>query len=188
MFIHVLTRYRYSFLLRCCWNDFPIRRDHSENKSERDRFSMCIVTDPAVESQTHGTVVGSGMGGGSGVNEIMGQLGDAVNALIKYYFRPERERAPTQLTALLLGASGPELGLVPALEQTLLFAFKSSRGLFRNRLFLFDLLGPSRLHPSNLSHLGSPPLPPPPPLNSRTQSPFAYSKFPVPHYVYFTYA
>lgn len=71
----------------------------------------------------------------------MSTLGDAVNNVVRFYYRPERERSATQFTALLLGSSAAEMGLVPALELTLQFAFKSSRGLFRNKLFLWDFFG-----------------------------------------------
>ena len=89
----------------------------------------------------------------SSLQEIMTTLGDAVNKMVRFYYKPERERSATQFTALLLGTSATEMGLLPALELTLQFAFKSSRGIFRNKIFLWDFFGSLRNTTQSYTHI-----------------------------------
>ncbi|GAB6019185.1 hypothetical protein CHUAL_000804 [Chamberlinius hualienensis] len=63
--------------------------------------------------------------------EIQQILADAVNSIIKHYYKPEKERG--SLTILLCG----EMGLVACLEQVFLYGFKSTR-LFGRHLYLWD--------------------------------------------------
>lgn len=64
------------------------------------------------------------------VPEIQQMLGDAVNNIVKFYYKPEKERG--SLTILLCG----ELGLVYCLEQVFLYGFRASR--FFRQLYLWD--------------------------------------------------
>lgn len=64
------------------------------------------------------------------VPEIQQMLGDAVNNIVKFYYKPEKERG--SLTILLCG----ELGLVFCLEQVFLFGFKATR--FFRQVYLWD--------------------------------------------------
>lgn len=66
--------------------------------------------------------------------EIQQTLADAVNNIIKHYYKPEKERG--SLTILLCG----EMGLVYCLEQVFLYGFKSTR-LFGRHLYLWDFFG-----------------------------------------------
>uniref|UniRef100_T1IME6 DENN domain-containing protein 5B n=1 Tax=Strigamia maritima TaxID=126957 RepID=T1IME6_STRMM len=63
--------------------------------------------------------------------ELQQLLADAVNNIVKHYYKPERERG--SLTILLCG----EMGLVYCLEQIFLYGFKSAR-LFGRHLYLWD--------------------------------------------------
>nr|CAD7462416.1 unnamed protein product [Timema tahoe] len=67
------------------------------------------------------------------VPEIQHMLGDAVNNIVKFYYRRKQEKDRSTLTLLLCG----EMGLVYCLEQTLLCGFKSAR-LFGRNLYLWD--------------------------------------------------
>lgn len=67
------------------------------------------------------------------ISEIQQMLADAVNNIVKYYYKPEKERV--SLTLLLCG----EMGLVYCLEQVFLCGFKSSR-FFGKHLYLWDFL------------------------------------------------
>nr|CAD7395243.1 unnamed protein product [Timema cristinae] len=67
------------------------------------------------------------------VPEIQHMLGDAVNNIVKFYYRRKQEKDRSTLTLLLCG----EMGLVYCLEQTLLCGFKSAR-LFGKNLYLWD--------------------------------------------------
>lgn len=60
-------------------------------------------------------------------------LGDCVNAIVKWHYRPTRERDASSLTNLLCG----ENGLVKCLEQAFLCGFRSQR-LFGRNLYLWD--------------------------------------------------
>ncbi|XP_054716974.1 DENN domain-containing protein 5A-like [Uloborus diversus] len=64
------------------------------------------------------------------VPEIQQMLGDAVNNIVKYYYKSEKERG--SLTILLCG----ELGLVYCLEQVFLYGFKATR--FFRHVYLWD--------------------------------------------------
>ncbi|KAG8182527.1 hypothetical protein JTE90_002064 [Oedothorax gibbosus] len=64
------------------------------------------------------------------IPEIQQMLGDAVNNIVKYYYKPEKERG--NLTILLCG----ELGLVYCLEQVFLYGFKARR--FFRHVYLWD--------------------------------------------------
>ncbi|GFT92719.1 DENN domain-containing protein 5A [Nephila pilipes] len=64
------------------------------------------------------------------IPEIQQMLGDAVNNIVKYYYKPEKERG--SLTILLCG----ELGLVYCLEQVFLYGFKARR--FFRHVYLWD--------------------------------------------------
>ncbi|XP_059607628.1 DENN domain-containing protein 5B isoform X1 [Phlebotomus argentipes] len=66
-------------------------------------------------------------------SEIQHLLGDAVNAIVKWHYRPSRERDAGSLTNLLCG----EEGLVKCLEQAFLFGFRSTR-LFGRNLYIWD--------------------------------------------------
>ncbi|XP_046395461.1 DENN domain-containing protein 5B isoform X2 [Ischnura elegans] len=65
------------------------------------------------------------------VPEMQQMLADAVNSIVKYYYRPKPEKEA--LTLLLCG----ELGLVHCLSQVFLHGFKSTR-LFGKKLYLWD--------------------------------------------------
>ncbi|XP_046833213.1 DENN domain-containing protein 5B isoform X2 [Vespa crabro] len=65
--------------------------------------------------------------------ELQHMLGEAVNAIVKYYYR--RECQDSSLTALLCG----EGGLVPSLEQIFLFGFKNQR-IFGRNFYVWDYL------------------------------------------------
>ncbi|ELU14295.1 hypothetical protein CAPTEDRAFT_228570 [Capitella teleta] len=67
------------------------------------------------------------------VSDIQEMLGDAVNNLVKHFYKPEKERG--SLTSLLCG----EYGLVFCMEHVFQCGFKSSRFL-RNRFFVWDFL------------------------------------------------
>ena len=60
--------------------------------------------------------------------------GDAVNNLVKYFYKPEKERG--SLTLLLCG----DLGLVYCLELVFSFGFKNTR-FFGKNLYLWDYMG-----------------------------------------------
>lgn len=64
------------------------------------------------------------------VPEIQQLLGDAVNNIVKYFYKSERERG--NLTILLCG----ELGLVYCLEQVFLYGFKDTR--FFRHIYLWE--------------------------------------------------
>lgn len=64
-------------------------------------------------------------------------LGDAVNNLVKFFYKPEKERC--SLTVLLCG----DLGLVACLELVFTFGFKSTR-FFGKNLYLWDYIGEYR--------------------------------------------
>lgn len=64
------------------------------------------------------------------VPEIQQLLGDAVNNIVKYYYKPEKERG--SLTILLCG----ERGLVYCLEQVFIYGFKATR--FFRHVYLWD--------------------------------------------------
>ena len=61
-------------------------------------------------------------------------VGDSVNNIVKYFFKPEREKG--SLTVLFCG----EGGLVTAMEQVFLYGFKSSR-LFGKNFYIWDYFG-----------------------------------------------
>ncbi|XP_037071130.1 DENN domain-containing protein 5B-like [Pollicipes pollicipes] len=67
-------------------------------------------------------------------SSVQHALGDAVNSIVKYFHRPEKERG--SLTLLLCGESG----LVPCLEQVFGYGYRSSR-LFGKNFYLWDYLG-----------------------------------------------
>lgn len=60
--------------------------------------------------------------------------GDSVNNLVKYFYKPEKERG--SLTLLLCG----DFGLVCCLEQVFSYGFKSTR-FFGKNLYLWDYFG-----------------------------------------------
>ncbi|XP_077493626.1 DENN domain containing pinstripe isoform X2 [Amblyomma americanum] len=64
------------------------------------------------------------------IPEIQQLLGDAVNNIVKYFYKSERERG--NLTILLCG----ELGLVYCLEQVFLYGFKDTR--FFRHVYLWE--------------------------------------------------
>ncbi|XP_072165397.1 DENN domain-containing protein 5B-like [Diadema setosum] len=66
-------------------------------------------------------------------NAIQELLTDAVNNIVKHFYKPEKERG--QLTVLLCG----EKGLVKCMELVLQYGFRSAR-LFRNNFFVWDFL------------------------------------------------
>ncbi|XP_066992829.2 DENN domain-containing protein 5B [Anabrus simplex] len=67
------------------------------------------------------------------IPDIQRMLGDAVNNIVKFYYRRKHEKDRSTLTLLLCG----EMGLVYCLEQVFLCGFKSSR-LFGKNLYLWD--------------------------------------------------
>lgn len=68
--------------------------------------------------------------------DIQHQLGNCVNAIVKWHYRPSRDRDTGSLTTLLCG----EDGLVKGMENALLCGFKSQR-LFGRNLYIWDYLG-----------------------------------------------
>lgn len=68
-------------------------------------------------------------------SEIQNMIGDCVNAIVKWHYRPSRERDTHSLTNLLCG----EEGLVKSLEQAFLCGFRSAR-LFGKNLYIWDYL------------------------------------------------
>ncbi|XP_038107326.1 DENN domain-containing protein 5B isoform X2 [Culex quinquefasciatus] len=66
-------------------------------------------------------------------SDIQHMLGDSVNAIVKWHYRPSRERDASSLTNLLCG----ENGLVKCLEQAFLCGFRSQR-MFGRNLYLWD--------------------------------------------------
>ncbi|XP_052242750.1 DENN domain-containing protein 5B-like isoform X4 [Dreissena polymorpha] len=73
------------------------------------------------------------------IPDIQEMLGQAVNGLIKHYYRPEKERG--NLTYLLCG----DRGLVHCMELIFLYGFRSAR-LFRNKFYTWDYLERVRSH------------------------------------------
>ncbi|XP_013061457.1 DENN domain-containing protein 5A-like isoform X2 [Biomphalaria glabrata] len=69
----------------------------------------------------------------SGLADIQENLGQAVNNLVKHFYKPEKERG--NITYLLCG----DKGLVHCMEQVFQFGFRSSR-LFRNKIFIWDYM------------------------------------------------
>lgn len=67
------------------------------------------------------------------IPEVQERVADAVNNIVKHFYRPEKERG--NLTYLLCGDGG----LCQALEQVFQCGFRSSR-LFRNNFFIWDIL------------------------------------------------
>lgn len=65
--------------------------------------------------------------------DIQHQLGNCVNAIVKWHYRPSRERDTSSLTNLLCG----EDGLVKGMENAFLCGFKSQR-LFGRNLYIWD--------------------------------------------------
>lgn len=66
-------------------------------------------------------------------SEIQNMVGDCVNAIVKWHYRPSRERDTQSLTNLLCG----EEGLVKSLEQAFMCGFRSAR-LFGKNLYIWD--------------------------------------------------
>ncbi|XP_022111708.1 DENN domain-containing protein 5A-like [Acanthaster planci] len=66
-------------------------------------------------------------------DSIQEMLTDAVNNIVKHFYKPEKERG--RLTVLLCG----ERGLVQCMEIVLQYGFRSAR-LFRNNFFIWDFL------------------------------------------------
>ncbi len=66
-------------------------------------------------------------------DRIQEMLTDAVNNIVKHFYKPEKERG--RLTVLLCG----ERGLVQCMEIVLQYGFRSAR-LFRNNFFIWDFL------------------------------------------------
>lgn len=66
-------------------------------------------------------------------SEIQSMVGDCVNAIVKWHYRPSRDRDTHSLTNLLCG----EEGLVKSLEQAFLCGFRSAR-LFGKNLYIWD--------------------------------------------------
>ncbi|KAJ6646254.1 DENN domain-containing protein 5A [Pseudolycoriella hygida] len=66
-------------------------------------------------------------------SDIQHMLGDCVNAIVKWHYRPSRERDTGSLTNLLCG----EDGLVKCMESAFLCGFKSQR-LFGRNLYIWD--------------------------------------------------
>ncbi len=62
-------------------------------------------------------------------------IGNAVNNIVKYFFKTDRERG-RNLTVLLCG----ENGLVSCLESVFSYGFKSTR-LFGRNIYLWDYFG-----------------------------------------------
>ncbi|XP_066966304.1 DENN domain-containing protein 5B isoform X2 [Macrobrachium rosenbergii] len=71
------------------------------------------------------------------IPDIQQHLGDSVNNLVKYFYKPEKERG--SLTLLLCG----DFGLVCCLEQVFSYGFKSTR-FFGKNLYLWDYF--ERMH------------------------------------------
>lgn len=69
-------------------------------------------------------------------SDIQHMLGDCVNAIVKWHYRPNRERDTSSLTNLLCG----EDGLVKCMENAFLYGFKSQR-LFGKNFYIWDFLG-----------------------------------------------
>ncbi|XP_078000435.1 DENN domain-containing protein 5B-like [Glandiceps talaboti] len=69
----------------------------------------------------------------SSIPQIQEMLTDAINHIVKYFYKPEKERG--SLTLLLCG----EKGLVQCLDLLFQCGFKSSR-LFRNNFFIWDFI------------------------------------------------
>ncbi|XP_073241179.1 DENN domain-containing protein 5B-like [Porites lutea] len=67
------------------------------------------------------------------IPEVQERVADAVNNIVKHFYKPEKERG--NLTYLLCGDGG----LCQALEQVFQCGFRSSR-LFRNNFFIWDIL------------------------------------------------
>ncbi|CAG7734875.1 unnamed protein product [Allacma fusca] len=65
------------------------------------------------------------------VSDIQQSLSDSVNNIVKYYYKPDKEKG--SLTVLLCG----DTGLVSALEQVFLYGFKSTR-LFGKNFYIWD--------------------------------------------------
>lgn len=66
-------------------------------------------------------------------SDIQHMLGDIVNAIVKWHYRPSRERDAGSLTNLLCG----ENGLARCMEQTFMCGFRSAR-LFGKNLYIWD--------------------------------------------------
>lgn len=69
----------------------------------------------------------------AGLAEIQENLGQAVNNLVKHFYKPEKERG--NITFLLCG----DKGLVHCMEQVFQYGFRSSR-IFRNKIFIWDYM------------------------------------------------
>lgn len=69
-------------------------------------------------------------------SDIQHMLGDCVNAIVKWHYRPNRERDTGSLTNLLCG----EDGLVKCMESAFLYGFKSQR-LFGRNFYIWDFFG-----------------------------------------------
>lgn len=85
-------------------------------------------------------------------SDIQHLLGDCVNAIVKWHYRPNRERDTGSLTNLLCG----EDGLVKCMESAFLYGFKSQR-LFGRNFYIWDFLGMtflifSNVHFKNIEH------------------------------------
>ncbi|OQV17834.1 DENN domain-containing protein 5A [Hypsibius exemplaris] len=66
------------------------------------------------------------------VAEIEQMLGDAANSIVKYFYKPEKERA--SMTVLICG----EMGMVFSLEQALLYGYSQQR--LARQTFVWDVL------------------------------------------------
>lgn len=69
-------------------------------------------------------------------SDVQHMLGDCVNAIVKWHYRPNRERDTGSLTNLLCG----EDGLVKCMESAFLYGFKSQR-LFGRNFYIWDFFG-----------------------------------------------
>lgn len=69
-------------------------------------------------------------------SDIQHQLGNCVNAIVKWHYRPSRDRDTGSLTTLLCG----EDGLAKGMENAFQCGFKSQR-LFGRNLYVWDYFG-----------------------------------------------
>lgn len=69
-------------------------------------------------------------------SDIQHMLSDCVNAIVKWHYRPHRDRDIGSLTNLLCG----ENGLVKCMEMAFLYGFKSQR-LFGRNFYIWDFFG-----------------------------------------------
>ncbi|KAK3098446.1 hypothetical protein FSP39_019539 [Pinctada imbricata] len=102
-------------------------------------LDLAIASTPPFRSRSPNSPKKSPDGASMKIPHIQEMLGHAVNNLVKYFYKPEKERG--NLTFLLCG----DQGLVHCLELVFQYGFRSSR-LFSRKFFIWDYFEKVKSH------------------------------------------